>query len=113
MSENPIDLATFSELKEATGDDFVAELVLTFLDEATEMLADLRNAVENSDAEAYRRAAHSMKSNASTFGAGELAELARRIELGPCPDVGDLKDADALEAEFQQSAEALRSLIDG
>ena len=113
MSENPIDLATFSELKEATGDDFVAELVLTFLDEATEMLADLRNAVESSDAEAYRRAAHSMKSNASTFGAAALAELARRIELGPCPDVGDLKDVDALEAEFQQSAEALRSLIDG
>ena len=113
MTENLIDLATFSELKEATGDEFVAELVVTFLDEATEMLADLRSAVESSDADAYRRAAHSIKSNASTFGAGALAELARKIELGPCPEAGDLADADALQAEFERSADALRSLIDG
>ena len=113
MSENPIDQATFSELKEATGDDFVAELVMTFLDEATDMLSDLRSAAENSDADSYRRAAHSIKSNASTFGASALAELARKIELGPFPDDGDQADADALEDEFQRSAEALRSMIDG
>ena len=113
MSESSIDLAIFFELKEATGDEFVSELVLTFVDEAVVMLAELRQAVDTSDAESYRRAAHSIKSNASTFGAKKLAQLAREIELGACPEVGDLADADALEAEFQRSSEALRSLIDG
>ena len=112
MTESAIDQAIFSELKEATGEDFVVELVQTFLEEATHMLAELKQAVANSDAESYRRAAHSIKSNANTFGAVGLAELARKIELGSLPDAGDLGDAEALELEFNRSADALRSLID-
>ena len=113
MSDHPIDTVIFAELKEATGEEFASELVLTFIDEAHQMLADLRQAAENSDADSYRRAAHSIKSNASTFGAMALAEQARKIELGSLPDAGDLTDADALQAEFESSAQALRSLIDG
>ena len=111
MTDSSIDLAVFAELKEATGDEFVSELVMTFLDEATQILSDLRQAVANADAESYRRAAHSIKSNANTFGAETLAELARKIELGPLPEGGDMTDADALDAEFQRSAQALRNLI--
>lgn len=111
MKDAPIDLEIFSELKEATGDEFAAELVNTFLDEAPVMIEELKAAANASDADGYRRAAHSLKSNASTFGATALAELARTSELGALPDKGDLSDANALEAALETAAAALRSLI--
>ena len=42
MNEPTIDLATFTELQNTAGADFVAELVSTFLEEAPGMLAELR-----------------------------------------------------------------------
>ena len=40
MSENPIDLAVYPELKATTGPEFVVELVDTFLEEAPGTLAE-------------------------------------------------------------------------
>ncbi len=42
MDESVIDQATYSELEETAGAEFVAELVDTFLQEAPLMLAELR-----------------------------------------------------------------------
>ena len=84
MNEKPIDLAVYSELQAATGVEFVAELVNTFLEEAPGMLAELRKARADGNAERFRRAAHSLKSNANTFGAVSLAAQARELETqGP------------------------------
>jgi HPt (histidine-containing phosphotransfer) domain-containing protein len=47
----------------------VRELVDTFLAEAPSMLADLRESLASGEAERFRRAAHSLKSNGNTFGA--------------------------------------------
>ena len=69
MTESLIDQSVFDELRETAGDDFAAELVNTFLEEAPGMLAELKAAVDSGNADAYRRAAHSMKSNANVFGA--------------------------------------------
>ena len=63
MTQATIDLATFEALKEAAGADFVQELVGTFLDEAPTMIGDLRSALAANDANRFRRAAHSLKSN--------------------------------------------------
>jgi HPt (histidine-containing phosphotransfer) domain-containing protein len=76
-----IDHATFNALRETTGDEFVTELVDTFLAEGPRMLADLEESLAALDADRYRRAAHSLKSNGSTFGALELAAAARDLEL--------------------------------
>jgi histidine phosphotransfer protein HptB len=111
MTNSPIDLEVFSELSEATGEEFAAELVTTFLDEAPGMIADLKAAVAENDSDGYRRAAHSLKSNAATFGATELAELARGIELGSLPRNGEWTEADALQSTLDAAAEALRDLI--
>lgn len=111
MTEPTIDTTTFAELQDAAGSDFVAELVGTFLEEAPLMLAELRNHHAGPDADAFRRAAHSLKSNANTFGATRLASLARALELG-----GLLTDAaplDALEAEYHKVAAALQDLCNG
>lgn len=81
MSVGEIDLATFDELKQVSGGDFIVELVDTFLDEAPKLIDQMRSALKAADSESFRRAAHSLKSNAATFGAQRLAEQAKALEL--------------------------------
>ena len=76
-----IDKATFNELKQMSGEDFINELIDAFLDDAPNMISNMREALLAKDIESFRRNAHSMKSNASTFGADELSSLARELEL--------------------------------
>jgi HPt (histidine-containing phosphotransfer) domain-containing protein len=108
MPHNPIDAATFAELQDTAGAEFVSELVGTFLEEAPRMLAEMRSAMASGAAERFRRAAHSLKSNANTFGALQLGEMARALERGG-PDGAAL---DALAAEYERVAAALKSLRD-
>ncbi|MDE2297228.1 MAG: Hpt domain-containing protein [Burkholderiales bacterium] len=105
-----IDLATYGELLATTGDDFAKELVGTFLEEAPVMLAELRTARAAGHADAFRRAAHSLKSNSQTFGALTLATMARALELSPLP--ADARALDALAHEYALAAAALAELRD-
>ena len=82
MAGATIDAATFGTLQDTAGAEFVSELVGTFLEEAPVMLRDLREALAARDAEKFRRAAHSLKSNSLTFGALGLGTMARELELG-------------------------------
>src|SRR3990172_413764 len=76
-----IDLATFEELKQMSGEDFINELIDAFLDDAPNMIGNMQAALASKDVESFRRNAHSLKSNASTFGALGLAGLAKELEL--------------------------------
>ncbi len=111
MPEPTINPATFAELQEAAGAEFVVELVDTFIEEAPTMLADLRSAQAAQDADSFRRAAHSLKSNSQTFGATALGVMARQLELGGM--VTDSAPLDALDAEYQRVATALKALCHG
>ena len=64
-----------------SGDDFINELIDTFLEDAPKMIAEIKSAYATNNVEAFRRAAHSMKSNANTFGASQLAALAKDLEM--------------------------------
>ncbi|MCQ3937712.1 MAG: histidine kinase [Chloroflexi bacterium] len=75
-----IDLNVFNELKNTAGEDFIGELIRAFLDDAPLQIAQMKTALANGDAESFRRAAHTLKSNAATFGAVELTALARELE---------------------------------
>jgi len=108
MNEPRIDRAVFAELQAAAGAVFVAELIDTFIQEAPAMLGELRAARAEGAADRFRRAAHSLKSNANTFGAAELARLARDLELGGLP--GDVTSVDALAAAFDAAAVELKAL---
>jgi HPt (histidine-containing phosphotransfer) domain-containing protein len=111
----PIDRATYQDLQDTAGKEFVVELLDTFFEEAPRMLAELRAARAASDAEGFRRAAHSLKSNASTFGASDMAMLARVLELGGL-DADAARDAlaiDRLEAAYAHAAAALKGLQHG
>ena len=76
-----IDQATFDELKQMSGEDFINELIDAFLDEAPTMIRNMHEAIAAKDVESFRRNAHSLKSNANTFGAVELSVLARELEM--------------------------------
>ena len=112
MSAPTIDRATFEALKETTGAEFAMELVGTFLQEAPTMLGDMRTALAAKDAERFRRAAHSLKSNSNTFGALRLGAMARELELGGLSRAieGGAQPLDALADEYSRVAAALTEL---
>jgi histidine phosphotransfer protein HptB len=113
MAEPPIDRAVFTDLQDTAGAEFVAELVDTFLQEAPGMLDELRSAHAARDADRYRRAAHSLKSNGLTFGALGLGAMARELELaGPDAPASDAA-VDALAQEYARAAAALKALRHG
>ena len=111
MTQAAIDVATFGELQDTAGAEFVTELVGEFFQEAPQMLAELRGAWGDQSADRFRRAAHSIKSNALTFGATRLAGLARELEQGGLPP--DAAPLEALNAEYERAAAALKELCHG
>jgi HPt (histidine-containing phosphotransfer) domain-containing protein len=115
MPDNVIDQPTFQALKEMSGPDFMPELIDTFLEDAPNMLQELQRALDAGDTEAFRRTAHSLKSNCKTFGALALAERARELEyLGREDRLGDVGGKlEQLAIEYDQVASALKSLRDG
>lgn len=115
MSESVIEQEVYAELQSTAGAEFVVELVDTFLDEAPGMLAGLRGARAQGDAERFRRAAHSLKSNSNTFGALRLAGLARELELAGlnADPAHDLDALAVLDEEYTRAAAALKELCHG
>lgn len=75
-----IDINTFNILKESTDADFIRDLINTFLEDAPIQIQHMKESLEKKDAGTFTRAAHTVKSNAATFGAIELASLARELE---------------------------------
>ena len=78
MDQPVIDRAVYAELRDTTGAEFVVELVDTLL-RGPACLRSCARARAQGNAERFRRAAHSLKSNGKTFGAMKLAALALRV----------------------------------
>lgn len=76
-----IDKTTFEELKQMSGTEFINELIDAFLDDAPNMIKSMHTALDVKDVESFRRNAHSLKSNANTFGATALGILAKELEF--------------------------------
>ena len=112
MTAATIDLPTFAALQQTAGAEFVGELVDTFLAEAPLMLEELRATLAAGNADAFRRAAHSLKSNSLTFGALTLGAMARDLELGGLGPVraANAQPLDALAQEYARVAAALKEL---
>jgi HPt (histidine-containing phosphotransfer) domain-containing protein len=90
MTELPgaIDNAVFGALRESVGNDpeFLGKLVDKFLQDAPKQLESLREAASSGNATAARRAAHTLKGNSLTFGAGKLASLCQDAETAASAD---------------------------
>ena len=66
------------------GGAFVVELIDTFGEDARELIGTLRRALAATDIDAFRRAAHSLKSTSESLGAGAPGDPgARARNHGP------------------------------
>ncbi len=106
-----IDVTTFNELKEMSGEDFINELIDAFLEDGPNMIANMQAALETKDVESFRRNAHSLKTNANTFGATELGTQAKELEYMARKnnlEVGDRLEK--LDREFSVVAAELKEM---
>ena len=106
-----IDKSTFEELKQMSGADFINELIDAFLDDGPHMLTQMETALINKDGVSFRRNAHSLKSNANTFGATELGALAKELELMGRENNLEIGDRlEILKGSFEKVAEELKGM---
>ena len=106
-----IDRATFEELKQMSGADFINELIDAFLDDAPNMIQNMQVALAAKDVESFRRNAHSMKSNANTFGATGLGTLSKELEFMARDNNLDIGNRlEVLKEAFAKIAEELRGM---
>ena len=72
----------------------------------------MRSALAAGDAERFKRAAHSLKSNSNTFGAHALGAMAKALELGGLAHARSAKPDPlaAIDAEYARVAAALGDL---
>ena len=106
-----IDRSVLDELSESVGEDFVGELIDTFIEEAPGMFHEMQQAFSAGDVDSFRRAAHSLKTNAATFGATELAEKAKELEIMARENNLEIGNKfEGLEDAYRQAVQALKGL---
>lgn len=106
-----IDQAAFDELKQMAGGDYINELIDAFLEEAPSMISQMEAALSSRDADVFRRNAHSLKSNANTFGAMELGSLAKELEMmGRENNLNVGNRLEILKEAFQQVSSELEGM---
>jgi len=110
-----VDAAALENLRELGGDDFLDEVIDTFLADAPTLIATLGASLAAQHADELRRAAHTLKSNGATLGAPGFSELCRALEQRA--KSGRLEDASELvgriEQEYRALEEALAALRSG
>jgi HPt (histidine-containing phosphotransfer) domain-containing protein len=112
---SPIDRDALDTLLDAVGRDleFLAELLDEFFNDTPVQFQTMERGLSAGDAETFRRAAHSMKSNSANFGAVALSGLFKELEeMGKN---GQLEDASSLfdqaKAEYQRVETALKAVL--
>jgi two-component system sensor histidine kinase/response regulator len=109
--EEPLDEVVLAGLRELGDAELLSELSTMFLDDASSRLAALREAVEEGDARAVERVAHTLKGAAGNMGAPRMAAICAELEnVGAS---GDLERAaellGRLEEEFGRVRPALEA----
>lgn len=96
-------------------EEYIGFLTETFLDDAPNLLASMRQGVQDSNAAEVRFSVHTLKSSSATLGATHLAELCLLLESQS--KVGDLSQAallqKAIEVEFERVKINLLQMVNG
>ncbi|PYN40189.1 MAG: hypothetical protein DME00_35065, partial [Candidatus Rokuibacteriota bacterium] len=107
-----LDPAAIDRLRTTMGTAFLDELLSTFVEDSQELVSTMRRALVEKDADSFRRAAHSLKSNAASFGAMTLSTLAKDLE--DLARSGSLDGAalrvERLAGEYERVTRALREI---
>lgn len=109
-----IDLATYNQLKELMGAEFLAELIDTYTLETNSLLEQLSQALASGEAAPFGRIAHSIKSSSASLGALAFSQQARELEM--MSKTNNLSGAnlklEQLAASFIQVKKCLEELKD-
>ena len=112
-----LDPAALRALSDLIGDDPEArdELLGEFMASAPDRLAELRRGVEIGDRELAARAAHTLKANGGTFGAVELADRCRELEVAARSPAAPLRlgQVAAIEDAWRRVRDDLQALTTG
>lgn len=108
---DPKPLDSLRRLEQAAGKPLVREIVDSFLAQAPDRLARLRQALLASDARELAFVAHSLKGSSAQLGAVRVAELSARLEEKG--HGAELSGAAALLTELEQEIEQVRPLLEG
>jgi len=107
-----LDPAAIDRLRTTMGTAFLDELLSTFVEDSQDLVSTMRRALVEKDADSFRRAAHSLKSNAASFGAMTLSTLAKDLE--DLARSGSLDGAalrvERLAGEYERVTRALREI---
>jgi CheY-like chemotaxis protein/HPt (histidine-containing phosphotransfer) domain-containing protein len=105
--------AALERLMESIRDDdpgLLPALVDTFLGEVPGVVETARRGLQQEQADEVRRAAHTLKSNGATFGATNLSELSRQLEV--LAGLGDMDGAATLIAQIEAEYERVRIALE-
>jgi signal transduction histidine kinase/CheY-like chemotaxis protein len=110
-----LDDAAFDNLEQFGSESFLGELIDTFVADTTTLLAALRRSLDEADAQAVRRAAHTLRSYGETFGAPDFSQLCRQLEERGTSGAlaGAAALVDGIEVEFGRLQEALAARRSG
>jgi len=107
-----LDASVLQSLREIGGDEFLSDVIDVFRVDAPILLATLRRSVDAADSDELRRAAHTLKANGATLGAGGFAELCRELEErarnGELDGASEL--AERIEGRYLRVEQALAAL---
>ncbi|MGI8971456.1 MAG: Hpt domain-containing protein [Dehalococcoidia bacterium] len=90
--------------------DELAMLVEGFMEDATQQIETIQTALTSGYLELLRRTAHTLKSNAATFGASLLSEHCQRLE--GLTRSGGMEGAEGLVAAIEEAFEQVRPTLD-
>ncbi len=112
LAAEALDPAAWSRLRAMLGakaGEMLPTLIDTFLDEAVQLQEDARRAITADRADELRRAAHTLKSNATNFGAMALSAACQELENAGQKDA--LQAAPGLLERVQQEFEPARTAL--
>ena len=113
-SEVPVlDQTVVDELRESVGgdDDFVRELVATYVEEARTHVDGMTDAATAGDSAAIVRPAHTLKSTSASIGAMRLSAICRDIEAGRVKSMLIPAMADHLRRESIKFVDELKRAV--
>lgn len=94
MNSNQIDPAALEQYREVMGDDadeFIKDIILTFLESSGNLMGELNDSLKEKDARTFQRASHTLKTGCATVGAAHLAEEFAKLEkLGEQNNLDDV-----------------------
>ncbi|OQX65026.1 MAG: hypothetical protein B5M51_01950 [Anaerolinea sp. 4484_236] len=113
MIIDPSALESYREIMGDEADEFIADILETYLSDSINLLATLDEALSSGSVDKFVRAAHTLKSTSATVGAQQVSSLAANLEKrGQSENLSDLaSDTVQIRKEYEQAAAQLKELF--